>query len=122
VKREKQSSRTDLVRKQEMISIPRLVETCPFSFREVPLTRDRGEEPSETDLKQRLQGGAEPYRRRTEITKAGRINSAGISALSRRLMSMERARALGRKQRIAPRFYILEIEARRWAEERAKLK
>lgn len=121
MRHEKQSSRTNVVRKQEIIAIPSQVETCPFYFREVLLTPDRAEAPSEADLKQRLQGGAQTYRSRTEVSAARRINSAGISALSRRLMSMERARALGRK-RIDFRFYILEIEAKRWAEERAKRK
>lgn len=119
MKREKQSSRTNVVRKQEIIAIPSQVETYPFPFGEVWLTQDRAEAPTEADLKQQLQGNAETYRNRTEIPTARRGRSAGISALSRRLMSMERARALGRKP-IDHRYYVLEIEARRWAEERAK--
>lgn len=47
-----------------------------------------------------------------------RINIAGMCALSRRLMAMERARALGRKP-LDLRAYALEQEAKRWTEARA---
>jgi len=48
-----------------------------------------------------------------------RVNIAGVCALSRRLMAIERARMLGRKP-VDPHTWALELEARRWAEERAR--
>lgn len=120
MKHEKQSSRTNAIRKQEIIAIPRQVETFPFPFRRVLLGVGSINADVGASWKPCFEerGG---YRNKNEIPAARRVNSAGISALSRRLMSMERARALGRK-RIDPRSYILEIEARRWAEEIAKRK
>jgi len=50
---------------------------------------------------------------------AGRINMAGVCALSRRLMAIEKARALG-KTPLDPRVWTLELEARSWARGRAK--
>jgi len=50
---------------------------------------------------------------------ASRMNMAGVCALSRRLMALERARALGRKP-VDLRGYALEQAGRRWVEERAK--
>lgn len=44
-----------------------------------------------------------------------RLNTAGIGALSRRLMAVEKARALGRKP-LDLRLYTLEKEAEAWAE------
>jgi len=54
-------------------------------------------------------------------TAAGRINMAGVCALSRRLMAIERARALGRKP-VDFGAFALELEARRWVRGRAKEK
>jgi len=54
-------------------------------------------------------------------TAAGRINMAGVCALSRRLMAIEKARALG-KTPVDPRAWTLELEARRWVRGRAKEK
>jgi len=66
-----------------------------------------------------------PYGLGTEkiiaTTVKGRVNAAGVGALSRRLMAIERGRALGRKP-LDLRAYTLEQAARRWAEERAKRK
>jgi len=49
----------------------------------------------------------------------GKVNMAGICALSRRLMAIERARALGRKP-VGFGAFTLELEAKRWIRERAK--
>ena len=51
----------------------------------------------------------------------GKVNMAGICALSRRLMAIERARALGRKP-VDVQARALELEARRWLRGRAKEK
>ena len=48
-----------------------------------------------------------------------KVNMAGICALSRRLMAIERARMLGRKP-VDVQAQALELEARRWARGRAK--
>ena len=58
-------------------------------------------------------------RRNMATTVAGRVNMAGVCALSRRLMAIERARVLGRKP-VDLGAYALEQASRRWAEERAK--
>ncbi len=50
-------------------------------------------------------------------TVTRRANAAGVGALSRRLMARERARILGRKPADVPSC-ALELEARRWIEER----
>lgn len=52
-------------------------------------------------------------------TVTRRVNVAGIGSMARRLMAIERARALGRK----PLDYgalALELEARRWTEAKGK--
>ena len=51
----------------------------------------------------------------------GKVNMAGICALSRRLMAIERERALGRKP-VDVQARALELEARRWVRGRAKEK
>jgi hypothetical protein len=56
--------------------------------------------------------------RNMATTVAGRVNIAGVCALSRRLMAIERARVLGRKP-IDLQARALELEARGWTEERA---
>ena len=48
-----------------------------------------------------------------------KVNMAGVCALSRRLMAIERARMLGRKL-VNVQAQALELEARRWARGRAK--
>ena len=48
-----------------------------------------------------------------------KVNMAGVCALSRRLMAIEKARALGRKP-VDVQAQALELEARRWARGRAK--
>ena len=51
----------------------------------------------------------------------GKVNMAGICALSRRLMAIERARALGKKP-VDFGAFALELEARRWVRGKAKEK
>lgn len=51
-------------------------------------------------------------------TVTRRANTAGLSTLARRLMAMERARALGRKPANAQAL-ALELEVRRWLGEGA---
>jgi hypothetical protein len=60
-----------------------------------------------------------PKDERDRSRATARVNIPGISALSRRLMAIERARALGR-QPVNMKAWALELEARRWIQERAK--
>ena len=102
---------------EEKLRISRRVETYPFSLQQVPLQGD-GHEPPEDEV------GWKPYSPRREksiSTLTGRVNIAGVCALSRRLMAIERARVLGRKL-VDLRTWALEQAGRRWAEERAKRK
>jgi len=104
---------------EERLRISRQVETCPFSFQRVSLQADGdGSEPpaDEVDWK--------PYssqRGKGAATVTRRVNMAGVCALSRRLMAMERARVLGRKP-VDLGAWALEQAGRRWAEERARRK
>jgi len=103
---------------EEKLRISRRVETCPLFFQQVSLQAD-GIEPAEGEV------GWKPYAPRREkriaITVARRVNMAGVCALSRRLMAIERARVLGRKP-VDLRTWALEQAGRRWAEERAMRK
>jgi len=51
----------------------------------------------------------------------GKVNMTGVCALSRRLMAIEKARALGRKP-VDVQARALELEAKRWTEGRVKVK
>jgi hypothetical protein len=100
----------------ERLRISRQVEMCPFSFQQVQLGTDASGADDYVDWK--------PYssqRGKGAATVTRRVNMAGVCALSRRLMAMERARALGRKP-IDLRAWALELEARHWTEERARKK
>jgi len=107
---------------QERLGVARQMETYPFSLQQVSL-QDDGHEPLEDEV------GWRPYSlrqcdegsRNMATTAAGRINMAGVCALSRRLMAIEKARALGREP-MDLEAWALELEARRWAEERAMRK
>lgn len=107
---------------QEKPGISRQVETCPFSLQQVSLQGD-GHEPLEDEV------GWKPYtpeqekqeEKRTATTVTKRVNMAGVCALSRRLIALERARALGRKP-VDLGAYALEQAGRRWTEERARRK
>lgn len=104
---------------QERPGISRQVETCPLSFQQVFLQAGDIEFPGdEVDWKlySPLPEKDEEKRAATTVTK--RVNMAGVCALSRRLMALERARALGRKP-VDLGAYALEQAGRRWAEERA---
>jgi len=57
--------------------------------------------------------------RHMATTVAKRVNMAGVCALSRRLMAIERARVLSRKP-VDLQAWALELEARRWTKERVK--
>ena len=59
--------------------------------------------------------------RSTTRMVTGKVNMAGVYALSRRLMAIERARMLGRKP-VDVQAQALELEARRWTEGGAKVK
>ena len=104
---------------EEKLRISRRVETCPLSFQQVSLQAD-GIEPAEDEVGWKPyspeQGNGDKKRTATVVTR--RVNIAGVCALSRRLMAIERARALGRKP-VDLRAYALEQAGRRWAEERA---
>jgi len=66
--------------------------------------------------------GQEDDRDKSMATKVtGKVNMAGICALSRRLMAIEKARALGRKP-VDAHALALELEARHWAGGRAMRK
>jgi len=108
--------------KEERLGIYRPWETCPISLQQVSLQADGIESPKD-------EVGWKPYNperekekeaeKRTATTVTGRVNMAGVCALSRRLMAIERARALGRKP-VDLRAWALEQAGRRWAEERAR--
>jgi len=101
---------------EEKLRISRRVETCPLSFQQVQLSANGTE--AEDDV------GWKPYSPRREkriaTTVTGRVNIAGVCALSRRLMAIERARALGGKP-VDLRAYALEQAGRSWAEGRVRL-
>jgi len=118
VNRKEQSPRAN-IRKQEIIAIPRQVETCPFLFRRVLLRSNGIQAESDVNWKPYSQEQGQGYGNKNMILGTRRVNRAGIYAMSRRLKSLERARALGRKP-ADPRSYLLELEAKRWAEERAR--
>ncbi len=107
---------------EETLRISRQVETYPFSLQQVSLQGD-GHEPPEDEVGWKPynaeQGNGDKKRTTTIVTR--RVNMAGVCTLSRRLMAIERARALGRKL-VDLRAYALEQAGRRWAEERAMLK
>ena len=116
--RREQSPRAN-IRKQEIIAVPRQVETCPFLFRKVLLRSNGIQAESDVNWKPYSQEQGQGYENKNMIVGTRRANRAGIYAMSRRLKSLERARALGRKP-ADPRKYRLELEAKRWAEERAR--
>lgn len=120
VNRREQSPRANL-RTQEIIAVPRQVETCPFLFRRVLLRSNGIQSESDVNWKPYSQEQGQGYGNKNKILGPRRVNRAGIYAMSRRLRSMERARALGRKP-ADPRLYLLELEARRWTEEKDKAK
>ena len=102
------------------IRISRQVETCPFSFQKVLLSSNGIQAESDVQWKPYSQGQGQGYGNKNMIPGPRRANSARrVGAMARRLMRLERARALGRTP-ADPRKYRLELEARRWAEERAR--
>jgi len=82
---------------EERLGIPRQVETCPLSFRQVSLQLDGTKAEAELDWRPYSPPLEKDEDKRTAITVTGRMNIAGVCALSRRLMAIERARVLGRK-------------------------
>jgi len=108
---------------EERLRISRRVETYPLSLQQVSLQGD-GHEPPEDEVSWKpYSPGQEKEKKKriatTVVTR--RVNMAGVCALSRRLMAIERARALGRKP-VDLRAYALEQAGRRWAEGRTKRK
>jgi hypothetical protein len=101
------------------IRISRQVETCPFSFQKVLLSLNGIQAESDVQWKPYSQEQGQGYGNKNKMPGPRRTNSARVGAMSRRLMRLERARALGRTP-ADPRKYRLELEARRWAEERAR--
>ena len=93
--------------------ISRQVETCPLSFQQVELSAIGTE--AECELGWKLYS---PEREKMTTTTRRR-EIARVCTMSRRLIATERARVLGRKP-IDHRACALELEARRWAEERDK--
>jgi len=105
---------------QERLEISRQVETYPFSLQQVSL-QGNGHEPPEDEVDWRPYSSPPEKNegKRTATTVTKRVNMAGVCALSRRLMALERARALGRKP-LDLGAWALEQAGRRWAEEGAK--
>jgi hypothetical protein len=103
------------------ISISRQAESCPFLFRRVLLRSNGIQAESDVNWKPYSQEQGQGYGNKNMIVGTRRANRAGIYAMSRRLKSLELARALGRTP-ADPRSYLLELEAKRWAEEREKAK
>lgn len=99
-----------------MAAVSRQVEECPFFFISVPL-RSVGIGPLPRDgaseLVDRWLGKAMEGKGATTVRS--KVNVAGICNISRRLMAIEMARALGKKP-LDLRAYVLEMEARRWTE------
>ena len=107
---------------RERPGISRQAETCPLSFQQVFLQAGDIELPGdEVDWKLYSPPPEKDEDKRTASTVTKRVNMAGVCALSRRLMALERARALGRKP-VDLGAYALEQAGRRWAEERATRK
>ena len=105
---------------EEKLRISRRVETCPLSFQQVSLQSGDIELPEDDGVgwKPYSSRGEKEEEKRTATTVTKRVNMAGVCALSRRLMAIERARVLGRKL-VDLRAYALEQAGRRWAEEKA---
>lgn len=104
---------------QERPEISRQVETCPLSFQQVFLQAGDIESPGdEVDWKLYSPPPEKDEDKRAATTVTKRVNMAGVCALSRRLMALERTRALGKKP-VDLGAYALEQAGRRWAEERA---
>ena len=107
---------------QERPGISRQVKTCPFSLQQVSLQGNGHEPPEdEVDWKPYSPPPEKDEDKRTATTVTKRVNMAGVCALSRRLMALERARALGRKP-VDFGAFALELEAKRWTERGAKVK
>ena len=104
---------------QERLMISRQVETCPLSFQQVSLQSDSNETEDEVDWKPYSPPPEKDEDKRAATTMTGRVNIAGVCALSRRLIAIERARVLGRKP-VDLGAWALEQAGRRWVEERAK--
>lgn len=100
---------------EEKLGISRQAETCPLSFQQVQLSADGTEAEDQV--------GWKPYSPRQEMRTAttGRGEIAKVCTLSRRLIAIERARALGRKP-VDHGAWALEQAGRRWAEERDRRK
>jgi len=106
---------------EEKFRISCQVEACPLSFEQVQLSAKSTEVAGEVGWKPYSLQQEKKEKKRTNTIVTGRVNMAGVCALSRRLMAIERARALGRKPADL-RAYALEQASRRWAEERARRK
>ena len=100
------------------IRISRQVETCPFSFQKVLLRSNGIQAESDVQWKPYSQEQGQGYGNKNKIPGPRRTNRTRAHAMARRLIRLERARALGRTP-AEPRIYRLELEAKRWAEERA---
>jgi len=112
--KEREASARNL--EEERFRVPRDIEMCPFSPQQVLLRDDGTEPPPEDDTSWKPYSPQQEKRAATTVTD--RVNMAGVCGLSRRLIALERARALGRKP-VDVGAWALELEARRWTEERA---
>ncbi|MDP2951737.1 MAG: hypothetical protein Q8O76_00285 [Chloroflexota bacterium] len=96
---------------EEKLRISHPVETFSLPLQQVRLAAKGTEEETGEGWK------AYTPQREKRSSLAGRMNMAGVCGLSRRLMALERARALGRKP-LDLRGWALEQAARAWAEGR----
>lgn len=103
---------------EEKLRISRRVETCSLSFQQVQLSANGTEAEDDVGWKPYSPRREEEEKKRMATIVTQRVNMAGVCALSRRLMAIERARALGRKP-VDLRAWALEQIGRRWAEEGA---
>lgn len=103
---------------KEHVTIPRQADTDPIPFPRVKLSSIHTKDEVDGNWKTCSLGQEMSYKERDRTHTAGRSNRRGVHALSRRLMSLGRARALGRKP-VDLRAYDLELEAKRWAEKGA---
>ena len=106
---------------QEKLKIFRQLETCSLSFQQVKLSANGTEAGDKMDWKPYGPQREKDEGKRTATIVTRRVNMAGVCALSRRLMAIERARALGRKP-VDLKAWALEQAGKRWAEERARQK
>ena len=92
----------------------------PFSPQPISFQVDETQLP-EDDVVWKIYDQRPQKKKDTGNRDTGKPNTAMLFAISRYLMAIEKAGALGRKP-VDPRTWALELEARRWTEESARRK